>query len=58
MISIEEAMKFIVVNQQKKKNKKKEGSAADNKYDWTGHMGGLEWARAWVKILGGFTVTL
>ena len=37
MISIEEAMKFIVLNQQQKK--KKEGSAADKKYDGTGHMG-------------------
>ena len=39
MISIEEAMKFIVLNQQQKK--KKEGSAG-KKYDGTGHMGGLE----------------
>ena len=45
MISVEEAMKFIVLNQQQKKNKKKEGSA-DKKYDGTGHMG-----NRWVGVL-------
>ena len=39
MISIEEAIKFIVVNQQKKN--KKEGSA-DKKCAGTGYMDGLE----------------
>ena len=39
MISVEEAMKFIVVNQQKKKkNKKKEGSADKKYHDGTGEV--------------------